>query len=206
MFIIAGSMISAATWPSRRSSTRSSACASLNGTERVSSVIARGIAGAVGDADRVVAVAERLERRIHGDHHGVVVAVVGALDLEDHVAAGSASRDVDRVHRRLGSRVGEAPLRQPEAPAQLLGDADRVARWEPRNACPARTCRCTASAILGFAWPTHMTPNPLWKSMYSLPSTSQTCAPVPRSTYTGQGSFSWKEDGTPFGITLRARS
>ncbi len=42
MFIIAGSMISAATLPARRSSTRSSACASLNGTERVSSVIACG--------------------------------------------------------------------------------------------------------------------------------------------------------------------
>ena len=42
--------------------------------------------------------------------------------------------------------------------------------------------------------------------MYSFPSTSQTCAPVPRSMYTGQGSFSWNEEGTPFGITLRARS
>ena len=42
--------------------------------------------------------------------------------------------------------------------------------------------------------------------MYSFPSTSHTCAPLPRSMYTGQGSFSWNEEGTPFGITFRARS
>ena len=42
--------------------------------------------------------------------------------------------------------------------------------------------------------------------MYSFPSTSQTRVPAPRSTYTGQESFSWNEEGTPFGITLTARS
>ena len=39
----------------------------------------------------------------------------------------------------------------------------------------------TAAAITGFAWPTHITPKPLWKSTYSLPSTSHTRAPEPRS-------------------------
>ena len=39
----------------------------------------------------------------------------------------------------------------------------------------------TAAAMTGFACPTHMTPKPLWKSTYSLPSTSQTRAPSPRS-------------------------
>src|SRR4051794_2407770 len=51
-----------------------------------------------------------------------------------------------------------------------------------------------------------MTPNPLWKSTYSLPSTSHTRAPSPRSTKTGQGSFFWNCDGTPPGMTRRARS
>ena len=55
-----------------------------------------------------------------------MVAVVGALDLEDHVAAGRAPGEVDRVHRGLGARVGETPLREPEAAGQLLGDDDRA--------------------------------------------------------------------------------
>ena len=46
---------------------------------------------------------------------------------------------------------------------------------------PSSTRRLTASATCGFAWPMHITPKPLWKSTYSLPSTSQTCAPLPRS-------------------------
>ena len=52
----------------------------------------------------------------------------------------------------------------------------------------------------------HMTPKPLWKSAYSFPSTSHTLDPAPRSMYTGHGSFSWNEEGTPPGITLTARS
>ena len=36
-----------------------------------------------------------------------------------------------------------------------------------------------ASTIFGWAWPTTFTPNPPWKSMYSLPSTSQTLEPLP---------------------------
>jgi hypothetical protein len=83
------------------------------------------ITAAVRDAARVVALAEGLERGVHGDHHGVVVPVVRALDLEDHIAARGAARHVDRVHRRLGAGVGEAPLRQAEAPGELLGDHDR---------------------------------------------------------------------------------
>ena len=45
---------------------------------------------------------------------------------------------------------------------------------------PSSIRALTAAAITGLAWPTHMTPKPLWKSMYSLPSTSQTRAPSPR--------------------------
>ena len=97
------------------------------------------VAGAVRDAERVVAVAERLERRIHGDHHGVVVAVVGALDLEDHVAPGRAARDVDGVHGRLRARVREAPLRQAEAAASssatMIECPVGAAKCVPRSTC-----------------------------------------------------------------------
>ena len=54
------------------------------------------------------------------------MAVVGALDLQDHVAAGDPAGEVDRVHRRLGAGVGEPPLRQAEAVGELLGDDDRA--------------------------------------------------------------------------------
>jgi hypothetical protein len=55
-----------------------------------------------------------------------VVAVVGALDLDDQLAAGEAAREVDGVHRGLRAGVREAPLRQAPAAAQLLGDLDRA--------------------------------------------------------------------------------
>ena len=52
--------------------------------------------------------------------------VVGALDLDDQVASGDRPHQVDRVHRRLGARVVEPPLRQAEPVGQRLGDDDRV--------------------------------------------------------------------------------
>ena len=50
-----------------------------------------------------------------------------------------------------------------------------TAKWMPWSA----TARI-ASTIFGCACPTTFTPNPPWKSMYSLPSTSQTFEPWPR--------------------------
>ena len=84
------------------------------------------IAGAVGDARRVLARAELIERRAHGDHHGVVMAVVRALDLQQDVATRRAAREMHAAERGLGARVGEAPVRQAEAAAQLLRDRDRA--------------------------------------------------------------------------------
>jgi len=71
---------------------------------------------------------------------------------------------------------------------------------------PSSIRALTAAAISGLAWPTHMTPKPLWKSRYSLPSTSHTRAPSPRSRYVGHGWLRWNDDGTPPGMTCRARS
>ena len=84
---------------------------------------------AVGDGVVGEPVADPVVGDPDGDHHAVVVAVVGAEDLHDRVAPRVAASDADRVHRRLGARVGEAPLREPEAARQLLADCDRVLGW-----------------------------------------------------------------------------
>ena len=55
-----------------------------------------------------------------------------------------------------------------------------TAKWIPRSA----TLRI-AWTIFGWAWPTTFTPKPPWKSVYSVPSTSQTFDPDPRLRYTG---------------------
>ena len=63
-----------------------------------------------------------VERRLHRDHHLVVVAVVATLDLDDAVPAGGALGHADGVHRRLGAGVGEPPHRQSVALGEQLGD------------------------------------------------------------------------------------
>ena len=61
-------------------------------------------AGGRGHGRGRVDVADELARRLDRDEHIVVVAVVAALELEDLLAAGVATRDADGVHRRLGAR------------------------------------------------------------------------------------------------------
>ena len=82
--------------------------------------------GAVGQRLVVLAVADAVVLDADRDHHGVVVAVVGAEDLDDRVAAGVAAGDPDRVHRRLRARVQKAPAVDAPAPLQLLGDEHAV--------------------------------------------------------------------------------
>ena len=81
---------------------------------------------AVGQRGEVLAVADLVVLDADRDHHAVVMAVVGAEDLHDRVAAGVAARDPDRVHGRLGAGVRVAPLREAPAPRQLLADDDGV--------------------------------------------------------------------------------
>ena len=83
-------------------------------------------ARAVGQRGEVLAVADLVVLDPDRDHHRVVVAVVGAEDLHDGVAARVGARDPDRVHRRLGAGVRVAPARQAPAALQVLGDDDRV--------------------------------------------------------------------------------
>ena len=83
-------------------------------------------ARAVRQRGEVVRVADLVVLDADRDHHGVVVAVVGAEDLHAHVAARVGARDADRVHRRLRAGVRVAPLRQAPAAGELLADDDRV--------------------------------------------------------------------------------
>jgi hypothetical protein len=70
--------------------------------------------------DRVVVGADLVGGRGDRHHHGVAVAVVGALDLEQDVAARDGPHQPHRVHRGLGAGVAEAPQRQAEALLQVL--------------------------------------------------------------------------------------
>ena len=83
-------------------------------------------AGAVGQRLEVEAVADLVVLDADGDHHAVVVAVVGAEDLHDRVALRVRAGDPDRVHRRLRAGVRVAPAREAPAARQLLADDDRV--------------------------------------------------------------------------------
>ena len=120
MFSITGSTMKQATSPP--ASTRSSASGSLYGMTIVSARTALVMPAVPGTAIGRVGRAGLVERRLHRDHHLVVVAVVAALDLDDAVPAGRALGDADGVHRRLGAGVGEAPHRQAVAVAEQLGD------------------------------------------------------------------------------------
>src|SRR5215218_3967906 len=106
---------------------------------------------------------------------------------------------VDSVPELVKRQCG-SPQRRRSSSATVIEPSVGAAKW-----VPASMRAFTAAAITGFAWPTHITPKPLWKSRYSLPSTSHTRAPSPRSRYTGHGSLFWNCEGTPPGMTAEAR-
>ena len=64
---------------------------------------------------------------------------------------------------------------------------------------PAATRAVTAATIAGWAWPASVVPKPLCRSTYSVPSTSQTLDPCPRSMNTGHGGASCHDEATPPG-------
>ena len=67
------------------------------------------------------------------------------------------------------------PKRRCSSSATTIEPSVGAAKWVPPS-----TCALTAAPTSGLAWPMHITPKPLWKSTYSLPSTSQTRLPLPR--------------------------
>src|SRR3954447_1971712 len=64
------------------------------------------------------------------------MAVVSALDLQDQIAPGGGTREMDRIERGLTARVVEAPLGKAEPPLELLGDGNRVLRWSGEVSAP----------------------------------------------------------------------
>ena len=107
---------------------------------------------------------------------------------------------VDSVPEFVKRQCGR-PQRRRSSSATMIEPSVGAAKCVPSS-----IRALTAAPIVGFACPTHITPKPLWKSVYWLPSTSQTCEPLPCVRYVGQGSFFWNCDGTPPGMTALARS
>ena len=68
------------------------------------------------------------------------------------------------------------PKRRTSSSATSTASSVVAPKWVP-SAARSRT----AATITGWAWPWTIALKPLWKSTYSLPSTSQMRAPSPRS-------------------------
>jgi hypothetical protein len=81
---------------------------------------------AIRDRLQVEAIADRVVVDTQRDHHVVVMPVVGTEDLHDRVAAGDASGDPDRVHRRLRAGIDVAPVLEPPAAGKLFTHDDRI--------------------------------------------------------------------------------
>ncbi len=127
-FIIAGSTIMPAMAPSCSAKTCRAASRSLNGTTRTRSAKACGMPIACVHGDRMLARTHVGGVGRHREHQGIVVAVVGALDLHEHVAPGVRAHQASGLERRLGAGVAEAPQRKPEAIGQVLPDHVEVLR------------------------------------------------------------------------------
>ena len=75
---------------------------------------------------RLVGRAEQVEVAPLRDHHRVVVAVVGPLDLDDLIATGDGPHEVNGIHGCLRAGVVEPPQRHVEAARELARHDDRV--------------------------------------------------------------------------------
>ena len=116
MFAGSGSQRIAAT--SRSASAAATASRSFQGTITVSAAAGLGDAGARRDS-------LRREPRPGLGEEAVGVAVVGAGELDDRVAAGGGAGEADGAHRRLGAGVDDAHhLDRGEAVANLGGELD----------------------------------------------------------------------------------
>ncbi len=111
--------------------------------------------------------------------------------------ASRTASSVDSVPLLVKRHCG-CPKRRASSSATATSSGTGCAKCEPRA-----IRSLTAVTTAGWAWPTTITPKPLWKSTYSLPSTSHTWLPLPWSMNTGCGGVSWNDDGTPRGIDAR---
>src|SRR5262245_42137172 len=90
-------------------------------------------------------------------------------------------------NRHIGSRK-----RRASSAETGMTSAVGCAKWVP-SGMREEIARTTA----GWVCPTTLTPNPACRSTYSVPSTSQTCEPAPRSIHTVPGGASCQLDATP---------
>jgi hypothetical protein len=65
---------------------------------------------------------DQVRIRGHGEHQGIVVTVVGPLDLHDQVSAGVRPHQADRLEGGLRAGVAEPPQREAEPLGHVLAD------------------------------------------------------------------------------------
>ena len=80
------------------------------------------------DRDRMLARTDLGAIRGHAEHDRVVMAVVGPLDLDQHVAACVRPHQADSLERRLRAGVRESPERELEAVGEVLAHHGQVLR------------------------------------------------------------------------------
>ncbi len=119
---MAGSMMRQAISEPRRSKSSSRWPASLKGTTSMYLAASFTIPLETGALAGPLPPAHHIGIGDHGEHHGVVVAVVGALDLADHVAPGGRAGHPDGIHGGLGARIGEAHHLEMEPAGDLLSE------------------------------------------------------------------------------------
>src|SRR6478752_8764133 len=205
MFIITGSRIKHAISSPRSSSNVDSSSRSLNGTTCVYSAMTAGMPLDIG----VVAGASRPPTRSEfGTTENITASWCpwyepSIFTMCSRPVAARAMRIALIVASvpELQNRTDSARKRRHSSSAKRMVDSVGAAKC-----VPVRAARSIASATFGCAWPTTMEPNPLWKSRYSLPSTSTTPLPWPSRRYTGYGSHAWNDEPTPIGMRRTARS
>ena len=189
MFIITGSRITAAIWPSLSASASSAASASLNGTTITVSQSACGMPLEVGSVEYhfwspVPPVWNRMSRTsASGTTENSTESwwpwyEPSILMILSRPVAARATRIASIVASvpELTNRIWSSWKRSQIASASATVTSVLTAKCVPDDAAFV-----IASTIFGWACPTTLTPNPLWKSKYSLPSTSHAREPAPRS-------------------------
>ena len=198
MFIITGSMIIPAIWPGWASRTRRTASRRPNGTTCTRSATSVGTA--------------RCSRTVAGWSGSPKSRASGYTDtctaswwpwydpstLMRWVRPVTArirwiAAIVDSVPEFVKRHSGR-PKRRASSAATGMMSGVGWAKWVP---CVTRSV--TARTIAGWPWPASIVPKPPWRSTYSVPSTSHTRLPAPRSRKTGHGGASCQDEATPPG-------
>lgn len=88
-------------------------------------------------------------------------AVVAALELQDHVAAGEGVCEPHGIHVGFAARGEEAHLLSAgDGPADLLGRSTAAALLA-KKVMPFGNCSITASSTSGWPWPSSIGPEPM---------------------------------------------